>query len=164
MHKSNKEGYRKPKDYDSELRQRLLDITAVTACDESYTVPPTYGDQLRADILAETVQSKRKIRPMVMRWAAVAAIALPLLMITAIWQTEVTDSTADHGIADVSDVELYEYLATNADLVAVDDLLDYELIDTDILEDLTEDNDEEIESYLESEADDLDLDVLDDYL
>jgi hypothetical protein len=99
-----------------------------------------------------------------MRWAAVAAICLPLLIATIVWRSGSVGSATTQSLADVSDAELYDYVADNAADIAIEDLLEHELIDEDLLESIPYSATSDLETYLQDNADDIDLDLLDEYL
>lgn len=157
----NTEGFSRPQKAQDALRDKLLQQALPTA-QEGYIMPEDYLPRSRKRILEATAGSQPTRVIQWSSWLKVAAVGALVLSATVVmWPDE---TSASVSLADVSADELYQYVDAHLDQVSIDELIEYQLVDESSMVDLNAAEEQDVEAYLLEHADQLDLEILEDYL
>lgn len=156
----NNEGYRMPSNHLIDSRASL--IGGMLPTEEGYIVPDGYMSGSRAAIIRRTTPSTTAVRTL-SRWAAVAAVIVLLASVTAVW-TSTGTSGETVTLASVSDEAMASYLELHLESVDIDDLVNYEVLDLETIDRIDILEPIEVDDYLYYRLDEIDIDLINEYL
>ena len=156
-----KEGYTLPENYFDTLPKKIYDQLHITTSVEEENVPEGYFDHLPEIVLerakkSEVKQGKVVVMNVFKKYASVAAVII-LLISAGLWLLN------DHQTTTTDDWTYLEYLNENPSEIDLNTLLEYELINDEILQDMDISLIEETDmvGYLESNLDEIEINYLD---